>query len=214
MENSPQNPVTRIFCPYPGCQKRGRRCMECRAGTKDPWAKRPPGGRPKNEALALAKLMGDMLYLGGECGRCGGTERYTRNSSCVQCARSRSTEGTAARKAALAHDNELARVCHTTSCDSEAIDSEDQKGDWHAVTPDSETLGAENMGVEVEEDAFSRDTPSDADGFIDESVDQGSCDSGVPACHGNHDGEESDADVDSAPEPVYLRQDQIPQPWD
>lgn len=42
---------------------------------------------PVNNALAVAKMLGDRTYLNKKPCVCGCTERYTVNSSCVDCAK-------------------------------------------------------------------------------------------------------------------------------
>ena len=42
-------------------------------------------GRPANEALAEAKLLGDKTYEGSACKACGETTRYTSSGGCVAC---------------------------------------------------------------------------------------------------------------------------------
>ena len=216
----PEMEKQRPICPFPGCQKRGRRCMECRAGTRNPWD-RPKGGRPKLEALHLAKVMGDMTYHGKECGTCEGTERYTRNSSCVACARRRSVEGTAARLTSGTR-------WHASTCASEAIDSEKENS---PVSPSRvKTLFSQTnkVGVEIGDRRVTRASEDDLAELLGEKVDQDTCASGeTDACHleeeetqreaaevVNPPGDGLDAELDSPPAPVYLRQDQIPQPWD
>ena len=46
-------------------------------------------GRPLNESLAMAKLLGEKTYQGKSHKKCGTTERYTSSGACVECARER-----------------------------------------------------------------------------------------------------------------------------
>lgn len=106
MENDQTNSTSQRFCPFPGCIRRGYRCVQCRQGKLDPWEKKRRGdelrGRPRSESLAMAKLLGEKKYLGSECSKCGATERYTKNQGCVACCSARVTEGTRLRREAKA----------------------------------------------------------------------------------------------------------------
>lgn len=53
-----------------------------------------------NDALAVARLVGDKTYEGSPCKRCTETLRYSTNQGCVKCSRARIVEGTQARNAA------------------------------------------------------------------------------------------------------------------
>lgn len=46
-------------------------------------------GRPINENLATAKLVGDKTYEGAPHAACGTSQRYTSTMSCVFCARAK-----------------------------------------------------------------------------------------------------------------------------
>lgn len=46
-------------------------------------------GRPINENLATAKLVGDKCYEGATHEACGTNWRYTSTGSCVHCARAK-----------------------------------------------------------------------------------------------------------------------------
>lgn len=52
-----------------------------------------------NDALAVARLVGDKTYEGSPCKRCTETLRYSTNQGCVKCSRARIVEGTQARNA-------------------------------------------------------------------------------------------------------------------
>lgn len=60
-------------------------------------------GRPINENLATAKLVGDKTYLGTMHADCGTSLRYTSGGGCVHCARAKATEMREALK--LAREN-------------------------------------------------------------------------------------------------------------
>jgi hypothetical protein len=49
-------------------------------------------GRPINEDLATAKIVGDKTYEGLTHERCGTSTRYTSTGSCVHCARAKQAE--------------------------------------------------------------------------------------------------------------------------
>lgn len=49
-------------------------------------------GRPHNDNLATAKLVGDKTYEGSIHAICGTTTRYTSGGGCVKCARDKQTE--------------------------------------------------------------------------------------------------------------------------
>jgi hypothetical protein len=49
-------------------------------------------GRPINENLATAKLVGDKTYEGSVHAACGTTTRYTSGGGCVACARAKQTK--------------------------------------------------------------------------------------------------------------------------
>lgn len=55
-------------------------------------------GRPINENLATAKLVGDKTYH-GTMHECGTSLRYTSGGGCVHCARAKATEMREALKA-------------------------------------------------------------------------------------------------------------------
>jgi hypothetical protein len=55
-------------------------------------ARRSPPWVRRCEAHEKAKAAGEKRYHGKPCPRCGGTERYTRNRSCVACAARRNRE--------------------------------------------------------------------------------------------------------------------------
>jgi hypothetical protein len=58
-----------------------------------------PAGRPATDAIMLARLNGDKTYIGKQCKKCGGSERYTRGGgSCVTCQRAHSVNSRAALK--------------------------------------------------------------------------------------------------------------------
>lgn len=56
-------------------------------------------GRPINENLATAKLIGDKTYEGLEHAACGTNVRYTSGGGCVYCARTKQTQMRALHKA-------------------------------------------------------------------------------------------------------------------
>lgn len=58
-------------------------------------------GRPINEALDNARLMGDRTYGGSKHEPCGTTTRYTTNNGCVACARAKQKDLRAAAKRGL-----------------------------------------------------------------------------------------------------------------
>lgn len=181
------------------------------------------GGRPASEELKIARLLGDRTYHGNECRNCGCTERYTANSSCVQCARQRSLDGTAARHAAEARltvtrDNFATR-------DSEAIDGTRRIGavspshvNSHIATEGNDdnqnTVDGEdgfgnpvNRNVKMGFDVRRRDNSDDLSDLLGESLSHVDQPQRVTA-------NPTDDGLTSAPEEVYLRQDEIPQPWD
>lgn len=204
------------FCPFPGCQRRGRPCLPCSNGEKDPWreqaAARAKAGRPKDDARELAKLCGDRTFHGGPCKNCEGTERYTKNGACVHCARSRSVEGHRARQA-LAHD------WHTKERVSCAKLPEQSQGDEAIGTHGTRKSQHIRMREDLSEEGKTRVprvpmplTDSDGSGSL-------AHDAEIDVCQPRTDEftttEDDLRDLLDGPRPErYLRPDEIPQPWD
>lgn len=46
-----------------------------------------PNGRPRDEVRIAARERGLKRFHGSPCQKCGSTERYTNNGSCINCKR-------------------------------------------------------------------------------------------------------------------------------
>lgn len=103
-------------------------------------------GRPSNENLALARIMGDKTYVGTVHSKCNTDERYVSGGGCVHCARVIATEQRDARKYLKAHGQDY-------TADANAISEAEQEA---AYRLQQELDEPDVPDVEPEEEARAR----------------------------------------------------------